>query len=67
MISLYAKEFTEKELKDLTKFYETPVGQKFVTRQAFLMQAGMELGQRRVQENLPELQRAIEAKMKGQE
>ncbi|TGE15175.1 DUF2059 domain-containing protein [Hymenobacter elongatus] len=67
MISLYATEFTEKELKELTKFYETPVGQKFVGKQSVLMQAGMELGQRRVQENLPELQRTIEAKMKSQE
>nr|WP_262922944.1 hypothetical protein [Hymenobacter cellulosilyticus] len=38
-----------------------------MSKQGFLMQAGMELGQRRVQENLPELQRTLEAKMKSLE
>ena len=65
MVRLYANEFTEKELNELTRFYGTPVGQKFVAKQSLLMQAGMELGQRRVQEHLPELQQTIEAKMKA--
>ncbi|QDA61210.1 DUF2059 domain-containing protein [Hymenobacter jejuensis] len=64
MVALYAREFTEKELRDINKFYQTPAGQKFVSKQSTLMQAGMEIGQRRVQENLPELQKMIETKMK---
>ncbi|KUG06984.1 hypothetical protein ASU33_06595 [Solirubrum puertoriconensis] len=64
MVQLYASEFSEKELKDLTKFYSSSTGQKFIGKQSALMIAGMELSQRRMQENLPELQRSIEAKMK---
>ncbi|WP_303310652.1 DUF2059 domain-containing protein [Hymenobacter sp. BT730] len=67
MVTLYAREFTEKELRDLTKFYQSPTGQKYVSKQNLLLQAGMQLGQRRVQENLPELQRMLEEKMKAQE
>jgi hypothetical protein len=67
MVDLYAREFTEKELRDLTKFYQSPTGQKYVSKQNVLLQAGMQLGQRRVQENLPELQRMLEEKMKAQE
>ncbi|MCR5889077.1 DUF2059 domain-containing protein [Hymenobacter sp. J193] len=67
MVQLYAREFSEKELKELTKFYQSTTGQKFVSKQNMLLQSSMLLGQRRVQENLPELQRMIEEKMKGQE
>lgn len=68
MTDLYAREFSEKELKDLRKFYASPTGQKFTGRQGQLLVAGMELGQRRMQEHLPELQRSIEAKLgAGQE
>ncbi|QIX60266.1 DUF2059 domain-containing protein [Hymenobacter sp. BT18] len=67
MVQLYAREFTEKELKELTKFYQSSTGQKYVSKQNLLLQSGMQLGQRRVQENLPELQRMIEEKMKAQE
>lgn len=67
MVDLYAREFSEKELRDLTKFYQSSTGQKYVSKQNVLLQAGMQLGQRRVQENLPELQRMLEEKMKAQE
>lgn len=67
MVQLYAREFSEKELKELTKFYQSATGQKFVSKQNMLLQSSMQLGQRRVQENLPELQRMIEEKMKDQE
>lgn len=65
MADLYAREFTEKELKDLRKFYASTTGQKFIGRQSQLMVAGMELGQRRMQEHLPELQQSIERKLAG--
>ena len=65
MIALYAREFSEKELRDLKKFYASSTGPKFVGTQSSLMAAGIELGQRRMQEHMPELQQAIEQKMKG--
>ena len=66
MIRLYAEAFTEKELKELTKFYQTPIGRKTIEKLPQLTAAGMELGQRRMQEHLPELQQAIADKMKTQ-
>lgn len=66
MVQLYAGAFTEKELKELTKFYQTPIGRKTIEKLPHLTTAGMELGQRRMQEHLPELQQAIAEKMKTQ-
>lgn len=66
MVQLYAREFTEKELKELAKFYQTPIGRKTIDKMPQLMTAGMEIGQRRIQEHLPELQQAIAEKMKAQ-
>ncbi|MET4107250.1 DUF2059 domain-containing protein [Hymenobacter sp. UYP22] len=66
MVQLYAREFTEKELKELAKFYQTPIGRKTIDKMPQLMTASMEIGQRRMQEHLPELQQAIAEKMKEQ-
>jgi uncharacterized protein len=66
MVQLYAREFTEKELKELAKFYQTPIGRKTIEKMPQLMGASMEIGQRRMQEHLPELQQAIAEKMKSQ-
>ncbi len=62
MVTIYMAEFTEPELKELTAFYQTPVGRKTVQRMPTLVAKGAEIGQRRVQEHLPELQAAIAAK-----
>lgn len=67
LVQLYAQEFTEKELKELNKFYQTPVGRKTIQKMPMLMQAGMEIGQKRVQEHLPELQKSIADKMQSQQ
>lgn len=61
MISIYTAEFTEDELKELTAFYQTPVGKKAIEKMPAMMAKGAELGQKRVQDNLPELQAAIQA------
>jgi uncharacterized protein len=65
MVELYAQRFTEKELKELKKFYASATGQKFVGQQSSLMAAGIEIGQRRMQEHMPELQQSIESKLKS--
>ena len=62
MTKIYMAEFTEPEMKELIAFYQTPVGKKTVQRMPALMAKGAEMGQRRVQEHLPELQAAIAAK-----
>ncbi|MDQ6623687.1 MAG: DUF2059 domain-containing protein [Verrucomicrobiota bacterium] len=62
MVKIYTDEFTEQELKELTAFYQTPLGKKTVQKMPALMAKGAEMGQKRVQEHLPELQAAIAAK-----
>jgi hypothetical protein len=61
MITLYAQEFTEAELKQLTAFYRTPVGHKSLAAMPKLALAGTQLGITRLQANRAELQRMLEA------
>ncbi|MGI9088895.1 MAG: DUF2059 domain-containing protein [Chthoniobacterales bacterium] len=61
MAKVYTEEFTEPELNDLTKFYQSPLGKKTVEKMPALMAKGAAMGQKRVQEHLPELQAAITA------
>jgi hypothetical protein len=59
MLDLYVESFTEDELLELAEFYRSPVGQKAVQVMPELMRRGSEVGSRRVQEHLPELERMI--------
>ena len=59
MAKIYMAEFSESELNELNKFYQTPLGKKTVQKMPALMAKGAEMGQKRVQEHLPELQAAI--------
>jgi len=56
LAKIYAEEFTEQELKDITKFYLTPAGKKVNQKMAALMQKGVVLGQNRMQAHLTEFQ-----------
>jgi hypothetical protein len=67
MARIYMAEFTEAELKELTKFYETPLGKKTIQKMPGLMAKGAEIGQKRVQDHLPELQAALAAEKKAPE
>lgn len=58
-LRIYADAFTADELRQLSAFYRTPLGIKTVQLMPQLMQQGSELGMRRVQENLPELEAMI--------
>lgn len=64
MIQLYAREFTTAELNNMKQFFQSPTGQKFIGKQSSMMQESMLIGQRRVQEHLPELEQAISGKLK---
>lgn len=59
-IDIYVETFTEKELKEINRFYKTPTGKKVVKETPVLKAKGMKLGEQRVQENLPELQSMIQ-------
>jgi uncharacterized protein len=64
LINLYMGEFSEVELGEMGKFYQTPVGKKMVEKLPALMTKGAQMGAQRVQEHMPELQAAIAAEEK---
>jgi hypothetical protein len=61
LVKIYAEEFTEQELKDITKFYLTPAGKKMAQKLSVLQQKGMAIGQQRVQAHMAELQESMKA------
>ena len=66
-IDLYAKTFTEEELKGIIDFCKTPAGQAFAKKQPELAKGTMELKQKRVASvmlKLQELRKQFEAKDK---
>lgn len=60
IVQLYKAEFSEEEIREMTAFYRTPVGQKAVKVLPALVAAGAQLGLQRVQANMGDLQKAIE-------
>ena len=59
---VYAASFTEAELRDIIAFYHTPTGKKLAQVTPDLMRQGAEVGARVADENMPELQRMLEAR-----
>ena len=55
-IKLYADNFTEKDIDQLIKFYNSPVGKKYISKMPILLDKGMQLGQERVQKLVPQIQ-----------
>jgi uncharacterized protein len=46
LAALYARIFTAEELREINAFYTAPTGQKFVQKQAPIMQESMAIGQK---------------------
>jgi hypothetical protein len=65
IVQLYAEEFTEAELREITAFYRTETGKKLIELTPVLMNKGMAIGQQAVEEHLPELQQMVLQKMQG--
>lgn len=61
MAKLYQEAFSEAEIGELNKFYESPVGKKSIEQMPTLMGKGMGLAQERMKDHLPELQEALKA------
>ena len=53
MVKLYTDNFTEQELKDLVKFYQSPLGQKIVKTMPQVTEQSAELTQQHLQEAAP--------------
>jgi len=64
VMTAYTQEFTEPEIKQLTAFYKTPLGQKAVEKMPKLLFIGGQIGMRRVQANEAELRQMIEEERK---
>lgn len=62
-VQLYVEVFTEAELRELTAFYRTDLGQKMLLRMPEVMQRSMAITQARLQEALPQLMQRIQAEM----
>ncbi|MDB4952424.1 MAG: uncharacterized protein JWM27_5073 [Gemmatimonadetes bacterium] len=62
---IYADQFTEPELRQISAFYHSPVGRRLADATPQIMQAGSDLGRDAVQAHLPELQQMIMARMQA--
>lgn len=59
MVKMYMDEFTEQEVKDLVKFYQTPLGKKTADKMPILTAKGAQLGASKVEAAKGELQQMI--------
>jgi len=62
--ALYAKNYTVEELKELNKFYQTPLGQKTVQLMPQLAAASAQIGQSKMIGHMPEMKAMIESELK---
>lgn len=60
-LRIYSTEFTVEELRDMNEFYATETGKKAIAKLPSLMEQGAQIGARRVQDNMAELQEMVEA------
>jgi hypothetical protein len=60
MVDLYASEFSEQELRDLSAFYRTPLGAKVLRVLPEIMQRGSAIGSDLALEHQAELERMIQ-------
>jgi len=66
MIEMYLQEFTEQELNEMNAFYGSPTGRKVIERLPVLVEKRNRLAMQRLQENIGELQDAINTRREQQ-
>jgi len=59
LVEIYSNTFTEAELKEINAFYATDVGKKTIEKMPELMGKGAQIGAKRVQDNIQELQKLL--------
>jgi len=64
---VYAETYTEQEMRELTTFYRTPLGQRLVATTPNLAVRGAGISERRVQRHMPELFAAIMERVSRQQ
>ena len=60
LVQLYVDVYTEEELRGLTDFYETPLGQAFIEKNPRVMQASAQMTVKLMRDLAPKLQRMRE-------
>ena len=55
-VALYLNVYTEEEIRELTEFYSSPLGQKKLDKMPELMQASLQISQSMLQQTLPKIQ-----------
>jgi hypothetical protein len=63
LITNYVDAFTEKEIKEITEFYKSPIGKKLVAKTPELATKVMELSSKRMAENQAELMKILTEEM----
>ncbi|HWR04715.1 MAG TPA: DUF2059 domain-containing protein [Humidesulfovibrio sp.] len=59
LVPLYAKTFTQQEIKDMLAFYESPTGRKAAAALPGLLREGQKIGEELAKEIGPELKRRL--------
>ena len=67
MVKIYMGAFSEAELRELTAFYRSPIGQKALLKMPEVMQQSVQVGMRIGQEHSSDLQAMIAAAKKERE
>ena len=60
MAKLYAEAFTAEDINELTKFYSTPIGQKFLEKSPELMRLGAQIGMEEAQKKQGKLMERLQ-------
>ena len=60
LVKVYTKAFTEPELKEITRFYETPTGRKMASHLPGLMESAAEAGGRLAGAHIADLQKMLQ-------
>ncbi|WDY59316.1 DUF2059 domain-containing protein [Pseudomonas sp. PSKL.D1] len=60
MVDLYTQTFTEQELKDLVKFYESPLGKKVLTQMPKVTQQSAQLTQQSLEPAVPVVNKLLD-------
>lgn len=64
-MQLYVQTYSEDEIRGLITFYRTPLGQTVIKKEPELMARASLIGQRRMQEHMPELMQMMVERMGG--
>ena len=57
IVDLYVKVYTENEVKEITRFYRSPIGQKLIAKMPQVMNEAMAISQKNFQHLMPKIQR----------